>query len=265
MVDMMKKKYLSLFLTFIIIFFACNNSVDLVSPIDLKGKILITPIEKFTSNNRILVFSCITADPFPSDVDSMYYTLNSIDNNISLNFLFLTRGKYIPPETPSEWVIEQDIELGKYDIGNYIINIKIPDYLKDIYHLNITNDYYEFISENESGIIFTNKKLMKIPEHTIWGQITISNEDTTLAYKLIDSLLSVGASKIKFGIGNYGYFVVDDSTQFFISSVKESNYYYYKFALSFNQNINKIKEISNYFKYKNNISFYIFDTDGNQY
>ena len=192
-----------------LLFSSCNLS-SLDDPIvvtDVESEFYISPWEDLREEGRHLQFKVVSVE----DKDCRNYT---IANNFDLHGKNLDVSLYdieVPDACEEgEAPAKATIDLGTLSAGVYNLSIDLKNTVFNYGRLTLTGDSYFFDLESEDGITFLHKELLRIPNQTIWGYVSYTEEvHRNLAENFISDLSEI-TSEDNLADGYYGYFQIED-------------------------------------------------------
>lgn len=208
------RKYLTnnvlLILSFIVLsplINGCKKSTSDDKIIDIEKEFNIQLWEKLEETGSSLQFVVSTIKQ-----QSCGGTRIDVSSNQIFNKLTITIKNLVFPQvcTGTAQPARDTLTVGKLDKGEYSLNINLKDVVLNSGTLSVDDKQYSMTMKNEDGITVTLPELMRVPNGTIWGNISYDNSQESKYLKFIENLNKI-AVPLTAPNGNYGHFVVGSS------------------------------------------------------
>ncbi len=213
----MKRKLLSIFLTFlgISLLLSCSRDDDTDFPFT---HIHLMHFENFSSQGRELVFYLETLEEFPCNNFQISTQVTTLRNYVEIHASNIDIPSYcitsIGPATRNLILGDTDQNMGSFSFW-------VND-LRHDFNLTVNDESIDMVEGSffDDRLTFVREKLMRIPDHTVWGYLVSDSIDKKIV--LPDELMIIfedyGAELLPLDEGDYHYFLVDeDQSVFFFS------------------------------------------------
>lgn len=215
-------------LVFILIFFVgCKKTYERVSScstaITINKPLEIRMYESLGTDARSLKLSCYTKDWMPCIEFKLAACTEKIGNNISIVFDSI----YLPTPVCYDMIAKAGtvVDLGVQSSNNYNFTFNTNNKQYSGKLIVTDTNYSVAFTGMDDDIDFVFDTLHKMPQHTIWGEISYFDEkDSVLAKKTIADLKFLGAVDSLYAPANYGHFQIDQQHKISLWNVDALNY-----------------------------------------
>lgn len=201
-------------------FNTCNNPANIIH-----GGVQIGLNENLSSDksNHTLSFNCTTNNWQPCAGYVLKTCSNKSSNNFYISFDALITPGVCFSVVSKPWA---PINLDMVSVGTYNLNFRINSHTySGLLKISDTSYIVDVKGIKDADIIIYNDTLHKMPQHTIWGEISYFDEkDSVLAKKTIADLKLLGAVDSLYAPANYGYFQIDQQHKISFWNVDALNY-----------------------------------------
>ncbi|MDR0231020.1 MAG: hypothetical protein LBI82_02755 [Dysgonamonadaceae bacterium] len=169
-------------------------------------EINIRMVEVFDKSSRTLQMYFSTTKIYPCCNYPIALSWQKTSNSIEISFKSVIKTDLCltapGPATAT-------IDLGALSNGTYQLNLQNEE-VRYSGELVVTSENYSVNFVANPAFNFTNSRLNKIPEHTIWGLVGYHKEETLpLVQSFFTALMELGATKKSFTPGYYTGFEID--------------------------------------------------------
>ncbi len=158
----------------------------------------------------------------PSNLELKMYTIeneNCLNTEILSNYnrtgrnISLTLYDILDPEVcdpgPAPATGSQSVADASPDV--YALTIELQDVVSNGGTLTVTDEVYQVVMEEESGISWLHTELRRIPRNALWGYLAYTNaEEESRIASFVEEINNLG-SELPLVNGYYGYFSVTNT------------------------------------------------------
>jgi hypothetical protein len=205
----MRRKLLSIFLTFlgISLLLSCSRDDDKDFPFT---HISLMHFENFTGQGRELVFYLETLEEFPCSNFQISTQVTLLRDYVEIHASNIDIPSYcitaIGPAT-------RNLMLGDTKQNHGLFSFWVND-LRHDFNLIVNDESIDVVEGSffDDRLTFVREKLMRIPDHTVWGYIVSDSidEKNVIPDELMFMFEDAGAELLQLNEGDYHYFLVDE-------------------------------------------------------
>ena len=197
-----------LVLTFLTFITACNlDSIDepfIVAEVEKEFNLDLW--EDLRPNGRVLQLIIETIE----DEDCTNYTIdyNYLPSSSKFDISILD---IVPPadcnegQAPARTIVD----LGRPSAGFHELDIDLKNTVFSYGQISVAENSYKVNMEEEKGIIFLRRELLRVPENTIWGYIGVQDvSDIQIADSFVAEINDKGLQRT-YDSGYYGYYNIN--------------------------------------------------------
>lgn len=174
-------------------------------PID--SGVNIRLIETFNTSPRTLHLYCSTEKIYGCYNFPIIAESRQSSNAIDISFQGIIQSDFcqtaLGPATTT-------VDLGALNVGTYTLRLSVGK-VTHTGKLIVSDDSYKVDFDDNSAFAFSNPRLNRIPEQTIWGLIGYHEAETTSRVdSFLNTLVALGAKKRSYAPGDYYEFWIDE-------------------------------------------------------
>ena len=187
----------------------CGNFTRKNATKAVDSEIIIQMWETPENGAQALVFGAMTTEQFPCDNLSILTEMVKTDDRIDIDFRRVYADEPECSETGPAFAF---IEFGAISSGTYQLNIRNGG-VRYSGTFTVTPEKYTIDFPDNAAFSFRRVSLNKIPQHTIWGAISLHHYEgdaEQFVQSFFSDLADMGATEITLTPGEYTHFEIDE-------------------------------------------------------
>ncbi|MCB0620641.1 MAG: hypothetical protein KDC43_06020 [Saprospiraceae bacterium] len=259
----MKKSTYRLFFVILTASWLCGCSVKSDDPgivVDIPKTFYVDLFEQLDTLQRKLIFKASSIEA----QDCKNYLISHTYHRQN-GTLFLSLNEILPPDEcqPGEGAATADIEVGYLVEGMYGLEVNLKNTVHNIGTLTVNDEYFEIQLDSYDGIELVHSRLLRIPDHTVWGYVGYAQPGFAgPAMEFLHDLELIAESR-PYDPGYYGYFTINVADEI-VYSQSTGHPYTNKFMYQFDGNEQDLIDLIGQYRnqYPDGIDFYLVDDQG---
>ncbi len=211
------------FLVVLLVLSSCSKrSEDTNILINIENEFTVSMIETLSPSTNPLNFNLNTINKLECSNYEIIHSKSTSDGRVILSIDYISEPEDCIADSAH---ISSEIPVGRLSNGSYLfqLNLEKGSILNEG-TLTIDNKAYTVELDSYHGIDFPVKKLNKIPDAYVWGQINVAPEaPNNIIEELLEELSDI-TDESSLAPGNYGHFKIDDDHDFSFDANQALNF-----------------------------------------